>query len=102
LPTAAGKTVAALSILLLVAGCGDDSTKTHCPEKNSDFFRESVTAYFQNHPPTAGAGDVQIVGVATYDEHTDWWLVPVNVGDQKLIALLSCDGHLELSGRPDK
>ncbi|RMM02245.1 hypothetical protein APX70_01340 [Pseudomonas syringae pv. maculicola] len=40
-----------------------------------------------------------IPGGARYDTRTHWWIVPVDVGQDKLQALLSCDGHLELSGR---
>ena len=63
------------------------------------FFDQSVKAYFTKHPPVEGIENVKVLSGATYDTATNWWVVPVDVGEDKWNALLSCDGHLELSGR---
>ncbi|WPP02375.1 hypothetical protein SFA35_25620 (plasmid) [Pseudomonas sp. HR96] len=90
----------ALALLpILLSGCGDDSNKMHCPEKGDDFFQASVADYFRRHPPKTGMGSVHIAKGSQYDDHTNWWWVPIDVGPDKYTALLSCDGKLELEGR---
>ncbi|WP_024656839.1 hypothetical protein N027_06115 [Pseudomonas syringae USA007] len=95
-------TRAVLLVLLILAVAwlaqSGESDDMHCPDKNANFFADSINAYFDKHPPKAGK-TVTVVAGARYDNHTHWWTVPVDVGQDKLQALLSCDGHLELSGR---
>lgn len=86
------------ALLAALAGC-DDSGNMSCSDKGQDFFDRSVKAYFGKHPPTGGAENVRVLPGATYDTATNWWVVPIDVGKEKWSALLSCDGHLELSGR---
>jgi len=88
-----------VSVLSTLAGCGDDSTSMFCPEKEQEFFESSVYQYFNQHPPTGGIESVRVLPGATYDTHTNWWGVPVDVANAKYTALLSCDGRLELSYR---
>lgn len=70
----------------------------YCPHEGQTFFENSIGAYFERHPPRH-ASTAQILPGASYDTSTNWWIVPVDVGPDKYWALLSCDGHLELSGR---
>ena len=84
---------------LLLSGCGDDTSSMHCPDKGKEFFEESVKAYFLSHPPIGAGTSITILDGASYDSSTNWWIVPIDIGKQKWNALLSCDGHLELSGR---
>ncbi|OSR70707.1 hypothetical protein BV326_02839 [Pseudomonas syringae pv. actinidiae] len=95
-------THAVLLVLLILAVAwlaqSGESDEMHCPDKDANFFADSINAYFDKHPPKAG-NTVTVVDGARYDNHTHWWIVPVDVGQDKLQALLSCDGHLELSGR---
>lgn len=86
------------ALLAALAGC-DDSGNMSCSDKGQDFFDQSVKAYFKKHPPSTGTESVKVLPGATYDTATNWWVVPVDVGEEKWNALLSCDGHLELSGR---
>lgn len=86
------------ALLAALAGC-DDSGDMFCPDKGQDFFDQSVKAYFTKHPPVEGIENVKVLSGAAYDTATNWWVVPVDVGEDKWNALLSCDGHLELSGR---
>lgn len=87
-----------VALLAALAGC-DDSGNMSCPDKGQDFFDQSVKAYFKKHTPAEGIENVKVLSGATYDTATNWWVVPVDVGKEEWYALLSCDGHLELSGR---
>jgi hypothetical protein len=91
-----GHWLAVIAVTVL-SGC-DDSSEMYCPNEGRAFFESSINAYFERHPPRQG-DTVHILPGANYDTTTNWWLVPVDVGPEKLLALLSCDGHLELSDR---
>lgn len=97
-------TRAVLLVLLIFAiawlAQSGDGDERHCPDKDAEFFADAINAYFDKHPPNAGKA-VNIVDGARYDDRTHWWTVPVDVGTEKLQALLSCDGHLELSRRTE-
>ncbi len=85
-------------IVIALSGC-NDSQVASCPSAGQSFFERSVHAYFSKHPPAIDLEQIKILPGARYDEHTHWWIVPIEMGEVKLDALLSCDGHLELSGR---
>lgn len=93
------RVIIATASALLFSGCGDDTTSLYCPDKGKDFFEQSVAAYFVRHPPTSDQQPIKVLEGARYDTGTNWWIVPVDVGSKKWNALMSCDGHLELSGR---
>lgn len=93
-----GSTIALLSLLAL-SGCGDDSYEMNCPDADSAFIEKSVAAYFLRHQDAPGTRTYKLVGGNHYDTATHWWIVPLDADGQKLQALLSCDGRLELTGR---
>lgn len=93
------RVVLATASALLLSGCGDDTTRLYCPDKGKDFFEQSVAAYFVRHPPPPEQQPIKVLEGGWYDTGTNWWIVPVDGGSEKWSALLSCDGHLELSGR---
>ncbi|RMV21375.1 hypothetical protein ALP14_100809, partial [Pseudomonas amygdali pv. myricae] len=90
-------TRAVLLVLLILSVAwlaqSGDGDEMQCPDKDANFFAESINAYFDKHPPKAGKA-VTIPDGARYDNRTHWWIVPVDVGQERLQALLSCDGHL--------
>lgn len=89
----------AIFTMLALSGCGDDSYKLNCPNEDSVFINKSVADYFARHQNASGTRTYQLVGGNHYDATTHWWIVPLDADGQKLQALLSCDGRLELSGR---
>jgi hypothetical protein len=95
----APRVVLATGSVLLLSGCGDDTSSLYCAHKGRDFFEQSVAAYFIQHPPLPDQHLIKVLEGASYDTKTNWWIVPAEVGPLKWNALLSCDGHLELSGR---
>lgn len=84
--------------VIAISGC-NDSQEASCPFAGQSFFERSVHAYFSKHPPAIGLEQIKVLPGARYDEHTHWWIVPIDMGEAKINALLSCDGYLELSGR---
>ena len=85
-------------IMMSLSAC-DESAKLSCPASGEAFFNESIHRYFTQHPPAEGIDAVKVLPGASYNSELDWWVVPLDVGNEKWNALLSCDGHLELSGR---
>jgi hypothetical protein len=83
---------------LVLTACDKDE-EISCSGSGQEFFEASVNAYFEKHPPARGMDSVRVLPGGTYNSHLNWWVVPVDVGAEKWSALLSCDGHLELSGR---
>lgn len=68
-------------------------------DEDSAFINKSVADYFARHQNASGTRTYQLVGGNYYDATTHWWIVPLDADGQKLQALLSCDGRIELSGR---
>lgn len=91
--------LALVATLSIVSGCGDDSYKLNCPEADSTFIEKSVADFFARHQNPSGTRTYRLVGGNYYDTATHWWIVPLDADGQKLQALLSCDGRLELTGR---
>lgn len=89
--------------LVILASLGltacEKSEQTSCSGSGQEFFEASVNSYFAKHPPASGIDSVRILPGASYNSDLNWWVVPLDVGAEKWNALLSCDGHLELSGR---
>ncbi|WP_455923294.1 hypothetical protein [Pseudomonas putida] len=82
----------------LMAGCSD-SEGGSCSGKDEKFFTESINNYLRSHDRSADADNFTFAGPARYDDHTNWWIVPFDLKAEHYEALLSCDGHLELSIR---
>lgn len=92
-----GRVCGLVGVLVLLAGCDDGASGMQCPGYGRSFFEASINAYVQRH----GRGDYafQVLEGATYDPQLNWWTVPFDWKGRELQALLSCDGHLEVSGR---
>lgn len=90
----------ALAILMSVVLCAcDGSTEMSCPDNGEQFWLQSLDAYFIRHPEMVQTTPYELQPGAWYDAKTNWWIVPFDVGQKRLQALMSCDGHLEISGR---
>lgn len=83
---------------LLLLGCGE-RPQQDCPTYGDKFFNDSVRNYFLSHGRKEDANTFRLAGDATYDGTNKWWVVPFDTQSKKLLALLSCDGHLEITGR---
>jgi len=94
----AGIKTFALLLPLVLSGC-DDSNDLPCPENGEQFWRHSLDSYFERHPEMVKNTPYELQPGSRYDSHTNWWIVPFDIGSKRLQALLSCDGHLEISGR---
>ncbi|SDS65878.1 hypothetical protein SAMN04490182_2066 [Pseudomonas cedrina] len=82
-----------------LSACGNEKQVENCSGKGEAFFTESLNAYFSKHPRTGDDQSYTLQPGARYDETNDWWIVPFDYGDERAQALLSCDGHLEISSR---
>ncbi|TFY93242.1 hypothetical protein DYL61_14870 [Pseudomonas nabeulensis] len=83
----------------VLGGCENEQPHQNCSGKGEAFFTESLDAYFVEHPQANGGGHYALQSGARYDEINDWWIVPFDFGNKQAQALLSCDGHLEISLR---
>jgi hypothetical protein len=91
--------VCVLGIMLgVLTGCSDSKDEV-CPGKDEKFFTQSINDYLRSHDRAAEVGNFSYAGPARYDSHTNWWIVPFDSASKHYEALLSCDGHLELSFR---
>lgn len=82
-----------------MSGCGNEQQTASCSDKGEAFFTESLDVYFAKHPQAGGDKSYTLQPGARYDETNNWWVVPFDYGDKRAQALLSCDGHLEISLR---
>ena len=87
---------AVLMMAIFVQGCGDGSDVS-CPEANRAFFDNSIKGHLERNPREGEVTDYKPQGDATYDSYNNWWSVPFVSGARKMIAILSCDGRVELS-----
>lgn len=83
---------------LILFGCGE-RPKQDCPTSGEKFFTDSLKNYFSSHDRKEDMNTFRLAGEATYDGKNKWWIVPFDTRSEKLQALLSCDGHLEITGR---
>ncbi|WP_439850789.1 hypothetical protein ACTACG_03285 [Pseudomonas syringae] len=88
-----------LVLFCLLAGCGQPEIEP-CADRGDEFFTESINRYLSAHGRSADVNRFTYAGAARYDEYTNWWMVPFDLGEQRYLTMLSCDGKLELSGRP--
>lgn len=91
-----GKVCGLVGLLVLLAGCDDGPAGMQCPGYGRSFFDASINGYVQRH----GRGDYafELLGEAQYDAKLSWWRVPFEWKGREWQALVSCDGHLEVSG----
>ncbi|WP_434681334.1 hypothetical protein J3P77_09555 [Pseudomonas sp. R1-18] len=83
---------------LLLTACGEKDAGSCADGGSESFFKSSLDSYYTRNNPDM-VGKYQLVESAKYDSTTNWWMVPVDAEGRKLLALISCDGRLELSGR---
>ncbi|EGH74182.1 hypothetical protein [Pseudomonas syringae] len=83
----------------LLVGCSEPDLES-CADRGEGFFTKSINLYLSAHERSEDLGRFTYAGVARYDDRTNWWIVPFDLNGQRFQALLSCDGKLELSGRP--
>ncbi|MFK3794744.1 hypothetical protein [Pseudomonas sp. NPDC088444] len=84
---------------LVLAGCGEEKSKQECSNEGEAFFTQSLDSYFVKHPQAIENGSYTLRPGARYDSNNNWWVVPFDYSDKKAQALLSCDGHLEITLR---
>jgi hypothetical protein len=89
----------ALLIATLV-GCSEDREPAACPEKGSSFFESSIAAHYRKQGKEAAATSFKLADGARYNSDLKWWTVPFDLDGKLMNALLSCDGHLELTIPP--
>ncbi|MCO8169267.1 hypothetical protein NJC40_15960 [Pseudomonas sp. 21LCFQ02] len=92
------KPLSTAALLVMVVGCGQQQSAP-CPEAGQDFLEKSIRAYFDRFPPKGGGEGVRILSDATYNPAHRLWSVSVDVPDNKYYAMVSCNGHTELSSR---
>jgi len=86
--------------VLATTGCEDKSKEQSCQSNGEDFFKSSIDSYYSRHDKTA-VGRYALRDGSRYDTTNDWWVVPFGLDGKQYLAMISCDGHLELSlGRP--
>jgi len=83
---------------LVLQGCNGDSDVS-CSKADRVFFEHSIRSHLQRNPGANGVVDYSADGSATYDSHNNWWAVPFVSNGKKMLAILSCDGRVELSER---
>lgn len=83
----------------LLGGCGESDLEP-CADRGEEFFTQSINQYLSAHDRSADVNRFAYAGIPRYDEHTNWWMVPFDLRGQRYLTMLSCDGKLELSGRP--
>ncbi|WP_122666743.1 hypothetical protein [Pseudomonas viridiflava] len=88
----------AIVLSVVLAGC-EERPEMSCPDNGEQFWLQSLDAYFLRHPQQVKTTPYELQPGASYDSRTNWWIVPFDIGQKKLLALMSCDGHLEISGR---
>lgn len=85
---------------LLLSGCGSEEKEITCKEQGTDFFKASLQAYFKKQGKSQDANDFSLLDGARYNEKLNWWVVPFDLRGERMDALLSCDGELELTSPP--
>ncbi|WP_421526438.1 hypothetical protein [Pseudomonas yamanorum] len=91
--------ICSLIVITVLHGCDDKKGVGVCPIKDVNFFSDSLKKHYLDQNQPANAGAFKLVGDALYDDQNNWWMVPFDLDGQKLQALLSCDGRLEITGR---
>lgn len=87
--------IAALSI----SGCQKEDGES-CTSMGPDFFTRSLDTYFSEHDQSA-LGSYELEPGERYDSTNNWWIVPFKLKEKGYLAMISCDGRLELSvGKP--
>ena len=89
---------AILSAVAALAGCQEKPVEP-CPDAGRDFIEQSVSAYFARSFPKVAQRDITILHDEKYESYPKSWMVSVDLPDRKYIALVSCSGKVELSGR---
>ncbi|POP66549.1 hypothetical protein [Pseudomonas syringae] len=85
--------------LMLMSGCGEKDAGT-CPESGTEaFFKKAIDGYYKRHNESDAIARYKLAEPSHYDATTNWWMVPFDIDGQKLQALISCDGRLEITGR---
>lgn len=83
----------------LIAGCGKKDAGECSANGSEAFFKSSIDGYYKRSDQQAKAVRYSLVEGAHYDATTNWWMVPFDMDGEKLQALISCDGRLEITGR---
>lgn len=85
--------------VVLMSGCGEKDAGS-CPGAGTEaFFKNAIDAYYKRHKEPAAISRYKLAEPGHYDATTNWWMVPFDIDGQKLQALISCDGRLEITGR---
>ncbi|MGE7993355.1 hypothetical protein ACQKPE_20400 [Pseudomonas sp. NPDC089554] len=84
---------------MVLAGCGERDAGSCAAGGSEAFFKASIDAYYQRHAQQEASKSYTLVEGAHYDTTTNWWMVPFDAGSERLQALISCDGRLEITGR---
>lgn len=85
-------------MVLLLQGCNEGADAS-CSKADRIFFEHSIRSHLERNPKANGIADYHSDGSATYDSHNNWWAVPFVSNGKKMLAILSCDGRVELSER---
>ncbi|WP_183001599.1 MULTISPECIES: hypothetical protein [unclassified Pseudomonas] len=91
--------LSAAALMVSLHGCDNKKGVGVCPAAEQSFFSASLKQHYLDQNLPVAAESFRLVGTATYDDHNNWWMVPFDLNGQKLQALLSCDGRLEITGR---
>lgn len=91
--------LACAACAVLISGCGEKDAGS-CPNTGTEaFFKSSLDAYYNRQKQDDAIARYKLVLPAQYDATSRWWMVPFDIDGQKLLALVSCDGRLEITGR---
>ena len=90
---------ALLLLLAFVLVACERKPVSPCPLVGPEFWESAIHRYFEDRPPRSRVASVTILEDARYNYSPPGWMVSVEVPDYKYIAWVSCDGHVELSGR---
>jgi len=85
----------------LLVRCGLAAPPQRCPELDQEVWRERIVAYLDHTTSRDLRGksrQVRLEGGEHYaDIRVGIWSVPFRIGSERYLALISCDGSVELS-----
>ncbi|MFJ4431904.1 hypothetical protein ACIPZG_13130 [Pseudomonas sp. NPDC089395] len=91
--------VIAAMAALSISGCQKED-EASCASMEQAFFKRSLDAYYSEHDQSA-LSSYELEPGERYDSTNNWWIVPFKLKEKGYLAMISCDGRLELSvGKP--
>jgi hypothetical protein len=85
---------ALLALMGSTSGCGSPEP-VDCAEKGESFFLNSLDSYYARYEKEKT--NYKLVGGARYDSGNHLWQVPFDLKNKHYLALMKCNGELELS-----